>query len=135
MIQSCRKFGIIFVMTLAFAACARTEPVYNVEQDSVPASTQQKLSSEQVGKIIAQAALAKGWLVNEVRPGELHCTLKWRDHSASVNITYSKKDYSIGLDSSQNLKASDGMIHRKYNQRVRDLQNEIDKRLSQVSYN
>jgi len=135
MTQVWRKFSIILVMTMAFAACNRMEPVYNVEEDSVPTSTQQKLSSEQVGKIIAKTAIEKGWTVNQVKPGLLHCTLKWQNHSAIIDITYSKKNYSIELDTSQNLKESDGMIHRKYNQRVQQLQNEIDKRLSQVAYN
>jgi len=134
MIEVLRKLSVILLMTVAFAACTRVEPVYNVEEDVVPTATQQKLSSEQVGKIIAKVAIEKGWTVNEIKPGNLHCTLKWHDHSAIVDITYSKTDYSIELDSSQNLKESDGMIHRKYNERVRDLQNEIDKRLSQVAY-
>ncbi len=133
--QVWRKFGIILVMVAAFASCARVEPVYNVEEDVVPAGTHQKYSSEQIGKMIAKTAIEKGWAVNEVKPGQLHCTLKWREHSATADITYSNKEYSIELDSSQNLKESDGMIHRKYNQRVRDLQNAIDKKLSQAAYN
>jgi len=135
MIRAWQKLIVLFVMTVTFAACNRMEPVYNVEQDAVPTNAQQKLSSEQVGKIIAKAAIGKGWVVNEVKPGLLHCTLKWQDHLAAIDITYSKQDYSIELDSSQNLKESDGMIHKKYNQRVQDLQSDIDKKLSQTVFN
>jgi len=135
MTQVWRKFSVILVVMVAFTACNRMEPVYNVEEQAIPSGTQQKISSEQVGKIIAKAALDKGWLVNETKPGLLHCTIKWRDHSAVVDITYSNQSYSIELDTSQNLKESDGMIHRKYNERVQALQKEIDKKLSIVAYN
>jgi hypothetical protein len=135
MIQTWRKFSAILLVVMAFSACSRTEPVYNVEADAIPVSAQQKLSSEQVGKLIAKAALDKGWSVKEVKPGLMHCTMKWRDHSATIDIKYSKHSYSIELDSSQNLKEEDGKIHRKYNQRIQKLQDEIDKRLSQISFN
>jgi hypothetical protein len=135
MVSVWQKLSILFVIAMTCAACTRVEPVYNVEDAPVPVSTQQKLSSEQVGKIIAKAALEKGWTATEVKPGLLHCTLQWHGHIAIVDITYSRKDYSIELDSSQNLKESDGMIHRKYNERVQELQNEIDKKLSQIAYN
>jgi hypothetical protein len=135
MFQIWRKYGVLLVITIVFAACHRMEPVYNVEQDSVPTGVQQKLSSEHIGKMIAKTAASKGWVVKEVKPGLLHCVLKWKDHSAAINITYSKQDYSIELDSSENLKESDGMIHRKYNQYIRDLQNEIDKKFSEAAFN
>jgi hypothetical protein len=130
-----QKLTLTFAVVIAFAACNRMEPIYNVEGDAIPAGTQQKLSSEQVGKAIAKAAIEQGWIVSEVKPGLLHCTIKWKDHSAIADITYTKQDYNIELDSSQNLKESDGMIHRKYNEYVHKLQNEIDKKLSQVAYN
>ncbi len=56
MTQVWRKLSVIFVVMVAFAACNRMEPVYNVEEDTAPAAAQQKISSEQVGKIIAKAA-------------------------------------------------------------------------------
>ena len=120
---------------MAFTACNRMEPVYNIDEAPVPAVAQQKLSSVQVGKIIAKTAVEKGWMVEQVKPGLLHCTIKWSEHSAVVDISYSKKSYSINLDSSQNLKEADGMIHRNYNERVQQLQAEIDKRLSLVAFN
>jgi len=129
-----RKFSIILMMAMAVTACHRVQPVYNVEGDAIPAAAQQKLSSEQVGKIIRKAALAKGWLVKEAKPGLLHCTLEWRGHTAEIDIAYSREDYSIELDSSENLKESNGNIHYKYNKRVQELQAEIDRRLSRAVY-
>jgi len=135
MIQVWKKFGVVLVLTVTLATCARQQVVYNVDQDAIPPATQQKLSSEQVGKVIAKAALAKGWTVKDIRPGKLHCMLKWRDHTATIDITYSKKEYSIELNSSENLQESDGMIHRRYNEYVRNLQNEIDTKLFDAAYN
>jgi hypothetical protein len=120
---------------IVVASCTRVEPIYNVEDDTVPADVQHKLSSEQVGKIIANAALEKGWTVRHGKPGHMQCTLKWRDHSATVDIAYSKNSYNIELDSSENLLQENGMIHKRYNEYVQQLQNKIDEKLSQADYN
>ncbi|EAU0260602.1 hypothetical protein A6855_28670, partial [Salmonella enterica] len=48
-----------------------------------------------------------------------------RDHIAEVRITYSATGYSIKYDSSLNLLASGGKIHKNYNRWVRNLDKDI----------
>ncbi len=130
-----QRLAIALTVLMTISACERTQPIYNVDHDVVPEATQEKLSAKQVGDIIAKTAVSKGWVVNRVKPGLLHCSIKWREHSAVVDITYSKHNYNIHLDSSENLLQSNGMIHRNYNERVQQLQDEIDRKLSGAAYN
>lgn len=155
MIHVWKKFGIILIVAMAVTACNHLDPVYNIDKAPVPNVAQQKFSSEQIGDIIAKAALNKGWVVDKAAPGLLHCTKKWNNHSAmagietafsclngcspesitsSANITYSKQSYSIQLDPSQNLNQSDDVTYRRYNQYIQQLQSEIDMELSKAAY-
>ncbi len=124
-----RHLGLI-ALFLVLAGCNHTQPIYNVEQEAVPVSARQKVSTEQVGAIIVKVASNEGWIVEKTKPGLLHCKLNWREHTAVVDIVYSDKDYSIHHVSSENLKDQDGKIHRKYNERIHQLQDEIDRALS-----
>ncbi len=130
--MSSRFTTVAAIVTIVFllAGCHRTEPVYDVTDNPINKSIQDKYTQEQIGKIIIQAAVAKGWVVEKVKPGELHATIEWQSHSAISYIYYSKTEYSIELDSSDNLREKDGKIHRKYNTYVKQLRDEIDKRLS-----
>lgn len=118
------------LVVLALTGCDRTQPIYNVEHAPIQFATKQKITAEQVGALIAKTATTDGWVVTRTKPGVMHAVLSWRDFSASVDIRYTDKDYSILHDTSKNLYEENGKIHGKYNQRVRKLQNEIDLALS-----
>lgn len=120
----------LVVVVLALSACMREKPIYNVDNNAIAYSSVKKLSAGNVRKLITKAARSNRWIVQKIRPGMLRATLRWRSHEAQVNIAYSSKNYSITYASSQNLLEKDGMIHRKYNQRVMELRNEIDRLLS-----
>ncbi len=126
------KFLVLIFVVIGIGGCHRSEPVYTVTDEKIPAVAQQG-SVETVKATIIQAAIDKGWRIQEIGPGELQATVAWKDHSATSNIFYSLKNYSITLDSSKNLKEQNGTIHRKYNQAVQALENEIDKRLYQIA--
>lgn len=55
-----------------------------------------------------------------------------RDHVAEVRITYTASSYDIKYDSSFNLQASGGKIHKNYNRWVRNLDKDIQLNLSRV---
>lgn len=118
----------VIIAASGVVACNRQQPVVTVEDVRIPKPAE-KLKLDQIKDNIIQAALDRGWLVNEVGPGELRVTLKWKDHVAISSILYSRETYSIKLVSSKNLKEQNGMIHRKYNQEIQALEAEIDKRL------
>lgn len=117
----------ITIIALTLTACHRQEAIY--EAQNPISNTQHKFTQEQVEKIIVQAAIANGWGVEKIKPGELKVSIKWGNHSAVSSITYSSTGYDISLLSSDNLKQEDGKIHRKYNQRVKTLQDAINKKL------
>jgi len=123
-----RTLIVFILVVVGLTACNRTQPVYTVEDTRIPKPSE-GLTLDQIKDNIIQAALDKGWHVDDVGPGELRVTLKWKDHSAISSVFYNKKSYSIKLDSSRNLKEQNGQIHRKYNQEVQALEAEIDRRL------
>ncbi len=121
-------FFVVAAAVVGLSACNRQQPVLTIEDARIPKPAE-ALSIDQIKNNIVQAALDKGWRVDEVGPGELRATLKWKTHVAVTTILYSKSTYSIRLASSQNLKEVNGKIHRKYNQEVQSLEAEIDRRL------
>ncbi|WP_146214665.1 hypothetical protein [Azospirillum thermophilum] len=109
------------------------QPIYSVQGHAVPAAVQ-KLPLSSIERTIYEAATARGWNVDRVRPGLMQATQKWRDHSATVNIVYSNESFSIDHVGSSNLKEQGDQIHRAYNKNVHALEDEIEKRLYRASY-
>lgn len=117
------------VLFVVLTGCDRIQPIYNVQDTSIPAAAH-KLSVEQIGSVIMKTALDGGWNVNAVKPGILRCSMKWLDHTAVVEVVFTDRTYSIRHVSSENLKEDAGQIHRKYNNYIHKLQNDIDHALS-----
>lgn len=117
------------------AAC-RQEMVYQVKDRPIPQAAQKALNEQQLEKLMVQAALAKNWRVDVVRPGQLRATLHIRDkHTANSDIFFDRSAYSILLNSSENLRQDDsGHIHRAYNRAVHALEDEIDRSLYRAVY-
>ncbi|BBQ84478.1 hypothetical protein WP3W18E02_30070 [Klebsiella sp. WP3-W18-ESBL-02] len=110
------------------AGCARTAPI---EQINTVVSAGH--SAEQVKNAILKAGIQRDWIMTEAAPGVIKATQKARDHSATANIKYSATGYSIVYDSSFNLKASDGKIHKNYNRWVRNLDKDIQVNLASAA--
>ena len=127
------KLFVVALVVSGLTACNRQQPILTIEDVRIPRPAE-ALTLDQIKSNIVQAALDKGWLVDDAGPGELRATLKWKNHVAITVIRYSKTTYSIKLASSRNLKEENGMIHRKYNLEVQALEAEIDKRLYRPSH-
>lgn len=128
-----RAIAACIGLCIALAACAHQQaPVYTVQSKPF-APTTRSLSLDQIGAQIEQAAVAKGWKVEKVRPGELRATIDWSSHSAVVAIQFTPQGYGIRHLSSANLRESGGYIHRQRNVRVQALESEIDRRLGTPS--
>ena len=69
-------------------------------------------------------------LMTQVSPGVIKARYQTRNHVAEVRITYTATYYNIKYDSSLNLQASDGKIHKNYNRWVRNLDKDIQVNLS-----
>ena len=130
---------LIVLIALMAAACGRERPIYQVENHPIPQRAT-PLSMDQIGDIIVKAGKATHWRIRKLEPGRLRGLISWRRHSAVVAITHDQRSFSIRYESSRNLLAGVAteeqpftgkqVIHRKYNQHVRRLENEIDHELA-----
>lgn len=102
------------------AGCARTAPIKNVETTVTARHT-----VAQVHNAILKAGLAREWVMTDVSPGVIKGRLQTRDHTAEIRVIYSATGYSINYESSINLMATGGKIHKNYNRWVHNLDNAI----------
>ncbi|MBL4241093.1 hypothetical protein KW517_07530 [Vibrio fluvialis] len=121
------KLTLSVLLIFLLAACGRVQPVLNVENTPVAYN----LQSDQIKLAITQAALQRGWVIQEIEPGLLDAKISVRNHFAEIHIPYNEKYYSILYVRSENLKADDGSIHRNYNRWVNNLNVDIKKQLAQ----
>jgi hypothetical protein len=121
-------------LALAITACHRMEAVYEVRNHPIPKVAREKLTGDKIGEAIMEASLAKNWRPDEDKSGHIRARTQWKDHTATVDIFYTQKDYSILLVSSENLKENEGEIHREYNRRVRALEDQIEAELYRDAY-
>lgn len=119
------KWFAAFAVVGALAGCARTAPIDQVHSTVSAGHTQ-----DQVKNAILKAGIQRKWIMNEVSPGVIKARLQSRDHVAEARITYTATRYDIQYDSSLNLLASGGKIHKNYNRWVRNLDNDIQLNLS-----
>lgn len=121
--------GVICIVALAgCSAMDRTKPVLTPQT-----IVTQHLTSEQVKQAILNAGQGRNWIMSVAGPGVINATQNVRDHSATVRINYSEREYSIHYVSSVNLMASGGEIHRAYNNWVNNLDNDIKIKLAVVA--
>ena len=119
-------FIALLVFTLGLVGC-RTEPIYNV-QDS-PVNTIGKTTTTNIKKAIMSAGAGLGWRMKEVKPGHIVATILLRGNTASVDIPYNKKTYSIVYKNSNGLKYDGSKINKQYNKWIMNLDNAIQQRL------
>ena len=119
-----KGFAAVAVI-FALAGCARTAPIAQIH-----ATVSSGHSAEQVKIAILKAGQKRDWIMSEAGPGMIKGRLQARDHAVEVRIPYSATGYSINYDSSKNLKASNGKIHKSYNRWVHNLDHDIQLNLS-----
>lgn len=123
------KFVIFTGVVLLVAACSgRVAPVYNVVQ--APLEVPRSVSMAALDKTIRVAAANRGWTVKRKGRGKIEARIAVRDHVAVIKITYSRRQYSIQYQDSQNLKYDGSRIHKNYNSWVQLLANDINARVS-----
>ena len=96
--------------------------------DNAPVATGH--TSEQVRQAIITAGTAKGWMMQDTKPGVVHGTLKLRGHQADIDVTYTSTSYSIDYVSSVDLDYKNGTIHRNYNKWIANLNQSIQAQLA-----
>ena len=103
------------------AACSA--PVHNVVSE--PVLSQRDVTREEVKKAIVSAGTGLGWKMTPQEDGRIAGRLDLRKHIAIVDITYTAKAFSITYADSTNLKYDGRLIHRNYNNWIKNLENRI----------
>jgi hypothetical protein len=115
-------FFILVVLALGTAACQHPA-VVDVEQAPLNAPASASLADIERG--ILAAGTKRGWLMRPVAPGHIVATHSRGPHSATVDIFFDRKNYSIVYKDSTNLDYEDGKIHGTYNRWVDYLRQDI----------
>jgi len=127
------NFWVALALVLGLGGCfGRTQPIYNVTSESVAAASVQSVTAEQVGQVIKTCLINNAWNIESATPGNYKATICWREHSATVEIAYDSKSYNISLVSSVNLLQKNGKIHRNYNKRIHQLEQDINTELNKL---
>ncbi|MDF7680457.1 hypothetical protein PT300_07570 [Enterobacteriaceae bacterium ESL0689] len=119
------KWFAITIIIGMLSACSRTAPVQQISTTVSAAHTQ-----EQVKNAILKAGAQRDWIMTQVSPGVIKARYQSQNHVAEVRITYTATSYNINYDSSLNLQASNGKVHKNYNRWVRNLDKDIRVNLS-----
>ena len=97
--------------------------------DPAPIPVPTKLSAKDVSKAIRSGIVSRGWVVAKDEKGQIDAVLNVRTHEARVAINYDTKEVKITYVSSQDLdydeKKGERHIHKKYNQWVQNMANDI----------
>ncbi len=125
------RIVVLFVALITLTSCHRIQPIYEVSGHPIPTASR-NLNSDQITEAIIQTAQADGWLVDKTSATEVRATEKWKDHAAVVIISQDGKTFSMRNDGSTNLRQANGNIHKAYNDRVRKLESDIERRLYRI---
>jgi hypothetical protein len=116
--------------TLGLAACHRGAPILNFQDQPIPASAS-KLSDDEIARQIKIAGASLGWKFDDAGPGKLRGTHQAQEHTAMIDVSFTRTTYSIILDSSVNLRqSSGGTVSSRYNWWAQNLKNKIDSQLT-----
>ncbi|HJX18833.1 MAG TPA: hypothetical protein VJ437_11680 [Acidiferrobacterales bacterium] len=118
-----------FVALLAMPAhAANTAPIYTPEPIQVPSGK----NAEAVKNAVRKALFDRGWEVREIGAGHLqgkHTKSggKGKMHVAVLDVRFDSKSVRIGYKDSQELNydKESGVIHKTYNNWVRNLERNI----------
>jgi hypothetical protein len=119
---------------LLLAACAGTQPIYEVRNHPVPAQAR-SLPLDRIESAIVDAGKTRNWRFERVRPGELHARQERSSYYAELAITFDANSYSITRYSSSGMRETEtGEISGHYNMWVKTLEKDIDIQLSNAMF-
>jgi hypothetical protein len=109
---------LIVVPALLALGCAPLAPVMNVTDQTF--ETNRPASLDEIGNAIIRAGASLNMQMRKVRPGLISATYvpmggAGKGLSATMEVKYNAKSYSIEYKDSQGLKYDGTSIHRNYN--------------------
>jgi hypothetical protein len=126
-----KPIGVVLMCAaiIVAAGCAGAQ-VYNLSNVPVAPIGGKEPTLDEVTKAIMRAAArtTPAWRMKVINPGQIRAMLFIRQFTATVDIKYTTKSYSITYVDSTNLKydAKDKTIHPKYNSWIRYLERAIN---------
>lgn len=119
------SFIVLSFMLLSLHAQAvslPTEALYTVDSIQLPAGS----TMDSVKRGLRKALFVKDWQQREVGPGHIQAQYKKGEkYMMAVDVKYDAKSVSIAYKDSVGLSYADGLIHKTYNERIRDLEKMI----------
>lgn len=128
-----KRLMVIAVSGLLLSACAyKQQPIYNVMEHPIPAAAQ-SLSFADIEKTIVLAGEGRGWKFTKIEAGKLRAVQDQPKFGAEVEILFDQKGYSIQHVSSRGMKENGDKVHAHYNFWIRNLESDIDTRLTNAA--
>jgi len=131
-----RKFSSLLLLGIAviLVAGCRAGPINNVTDAAITPVLGNEPSLDQVTRAIVAAGTKPkpAWNMRVVEPGHILATLHIRSHTATVDIKYTTKSYTITYNTSTNLNYNpdDNTIHSNYNGWIQNLNSAINRQLA-----
>jgi len=124
------KTAVVAIGTVLLIVGCVVAPVRNVVNQ--PVSTNRPVSLDEVGDAIVRAGTSLNMQMLKAGPGLITATYTPRGPSATMEIRYDIKQYSITYKDSQGMRYDGSDIHKKYNIWVQNLDNRIRAKLSEL---
>ena len=121
---------VVAATLIASGGCRTTTPIVNISNAPLGPAPGANVSMEDVSRVIWTSGKKLGWVMQEVRPGELIGTLTLRKHVAVITIRHDTSTFSIDYKDSRNLQQHDQEIHRQYNNWVQNLARTIQSEMA-----
>lgn len=121
-ILSLAAFSLAVVMPVQAAQPLPTEVMYTANSIQLPAG----MTMEAVKRGVRKALFIKDWQIREVTLGDIQAQFKKGEkYMLAVDVKYDTKSVGIAYKDSVGLNYADGLIHKTYNERIRDLEKAI----------
>jgi len=121
-------YSLLVILVYTFSGCRKTYAVYNVTQPIESFSP----TNAQMQSAILDAANKTGWQVMKKNDSKFVLKYQQPKYEATLSIKYNTSSYDIDYIMSENLKYSEGTIHKTYNKKVKRLHNEIRANLLKI---
>ena len=116
---------VLMAIVVVLVVGCRTTPIYNVHDAAVVVTAGKQASEDSVKTAILRAGNRLGWNMTDTSPGVITARITLREHTATAEVKYNTRSYSIRYLDSTNLNASGGNIHKNYNGWIENLDREI----------
>ena len=124
--------GLSLLTIFVTLAGCNIVPLENVESARLRAP--ENVTLERVKKGIIRAGIFRDWRMTEIEPGHILAQATVRNkHSATIDIFFDTKVFSIRYKDSKNLRYDGDLIHANYNQWVRNLKKDIQKEMQLIA--